>query len=86
MKVAKNNASKPGRLNNGLTTEQVEKAKALLAKVNVSQVCRTTQVKRSTLENVLRDESPRVGELKKVLEEAKRIVNKKEKTIRALPL
>lgn len=72
--------------NNGLTPSKVEGAKALLAQVNVADVCRAVNVKRSVIENVLRDESPRLEDLKKVLIEARKRVRKKERTLKALPV
>jgi hypothetical protein len=86
MNNTKANKPKPVRLNNGLTGEQVESARAVLAKVNISEVCRTVNVKRSILENVLRDESPRIDELKKVLVEANRVIKKREHVLKSLPL
>lgn len=81
---------KPGEkrktLNNGLTNEQVAKAREVLAKVTVSKICEALGVKRSTLENVLRDQSKEVDVLRKVLIEAKKQIKQQEKAIKALPI
>lgn len=76
----------PAKLNNGLTPEQVSKAREILALVNVTKVCEKSKIKRSVLENVLRGSSKDVEVLKFALIEAKRQRRKQEKTIKALPL
>lgn len=73
-------------LKNGLTPLQVSKAREILAEVNVSQICLKEGVKLSTIHNVLRDQSPQVSELSKVLKAAKKQIKKKQRTLKALPL
>jgi predicted transcriptional regulator len=77
---------KQAKLNNGLTPEQVTKAREVLAKVNVTRVCEKANIERSVLENVLRGTSKKVEVLKKVLTVAKRQVKQRERTLKALPL
>lgn len=77
---------KPAKLNNGLTPEQVTKAREALAKVNVTKICNKAKVERSALENVLRGTSKKVEVLKKVLIVAKKEIKQQEKTLKALPL
>jgi len=69
---------------NGLTQEQVQKAKELLRKVKVRDVCAKVNVKVSTVYNVLRDESPRIEDLKKVLQQAQKELKKKEAVLSSL--
>lgn len=73
-------------LKNGLTKEQVNKAYGLFSKVNLSECCRKAGVNLSTVYNVLRDESPKVDDLKKVIVEANRELKRKERTVNSLPL
>ncbi len=73
-------------LKNGLTEDQINKARAILKQVNVSAICKEKNVRVSTIYNVLRDESPKVDDLKKVLIVANRQVKKKQDTLEALPL
>lgn len=74
------------KLNNGLTPGHIEKAREILAKVNVEEICRKLDVRRATLENVLRGTGKEVNVLKRALAEAKKQIKQKEKTIKALPL
>lgn len=78
--------SKIVTLNNGLTTKQVEAARATLAKVNQTKVCEKAGVKVATINNVLRDTSDRVADLKKVLVIANREIQKKQRTLKSLPV
>lgn len=71
---------------NGLSSEQVNNARAILKQVNVARICEAQKVKVSTIYNVLRDESPRVEDLKKVLTEANKQIRKKQQVLNALPV
>ncbi len=71
---------------NGLTQEQAQNAKKLLKKVNVKSICENIGVNVSTIYNVLRDESPRIEDLSKVLNEASQELKRKEIVLKSLPL
>ena len=71
---------------NGLSSDQVNAARAILKQVNVARICEAQSIKVSTIYNVLRDESPRVDLLNEVLKVANREIKKKKKIIEALPV
>ncbi|MCG2614865.1 hypothetical protein LZZ85_11255 [Terrimonas sp. NA20] len=72
------------KFKNGLTSDQVHAARAILKQVNVSRICDASKVKVSTIYNVLRDESPRVDQLKIVLTKARAEVRKKEEDLKEI--
>ena len=74
------------KLKNGLTTTQVEKAKALFKQVSLKQMCDNTGVKYTIITNVLRGESPHIEKLHKVLAETQIEIKRKAKLLKSLPL
>jgi len=71
---------------NGLSSDQVNNARAILKQVNVARICEDKGVKVSTIYNVLRDESPRVEDLAIVITEAKKEMAKKAKARKVIPV
>lgn len=74
------------KLKNGLTPEQVGKAKELFKKVNLSEICRVNGVQYMTIANVLRDRNNDIASFNKVVIAAQKIVNEREKALETLPL
>lgn len=87
-KMELKNQSKKGplTLKNGLTENQVTAAKDILRRVNISQCAKIAGVKITTINNVLRDASPHVDDLRKLLVQANKQIQKQQKAIKALPL
>lgn len=71
---------------NGLTVEQVTKAKAILKQVSLKQLCKKNKVPYFTIANVLRDESPKIHLLHKILTAAKLEIESREKLLNSLPI
>lgn len=77
---------KPITYKNGLTPDKVSAAKELLSQVSIAECARNAGVPVSTVHNVLRDLSPRVDLLSKVLVEANRELKRKQRRASTLPV
>lgn len=73
-------------LKNGLTQKQVEKARELFSKVNLSAICRENNIHYMTIANVLRDRNNNIEAFNKVVTAAKEKVDKNEEALKSLPL
>lgn len=74
------------KLNNGLTADQVQSAKKLLRKVDQKKLCKKMGISSYKIYDVLRDKSPRVDLLNKVLKKARKEVAKFDKSLKEIPV
>lgn len=73
-------------LENGLTTEQSEKAKKILLKVSIRKIANIIGTNDTAIHNVLRGQSSNIALLDRALKEANKIIAEKQKLIENLPL
>lgn len=72
-------------LKNGLTKEQVYAARAIISKISLKALCEEQGIPMTTIYNVLRDNSPRVDLLKKVLDSAYEKIEERKKLLASIP-
>jgi predicted transcriptional regulator len=74
------------RYKNGLSADQVQKAKDLFKTVNLKQICHVANVKPSAIYNILRDSDNRLELLHLVIEKALAERKRREELANSLPL
>jgi hypothetical protein len=73
-------------LQNGLSEQQVQKAKEVLTSVSIRKIAKKIGTSDSNIRNVLRGTSPNVELLDRAIREANKIISKREKLIQNLPV
>lgn len=80
------NGATTERYKNGLTPEQVQKAKELFKRVTLNSMCEKVNVPVSAIYNILRDRDNRVELLAKVILQAQCEIKRREQIANDLPL
>ena len=72
-------------LKNGLTTDQINKAREVFSQVSLARVCRENGLKISTVRNVLNGTSPRIEMLKSALDAATMKIEHTKEMLKTIP-